>query len=103
MGLPVKPGWHEHKGVWLNTVHKALAPQTPAKLQIKETKIQILLNLSFWDGLMSDRLIKTCIGTYKGALIHKPCNVLVVIKSKNISNFHESQQKQRKVYKLRHL
>ena len=58
VGLPVKPGWHEHKGVWLNTVHKALAPQTPAKLQIKETKIQILLNLSFWDGLMSDRLIK---------------------------------------------
>ena len=79
MGLPVKPGWHEHKGVWLNTVHKALAPQTPAKLQIKETKIQILLNLSFWDGLMSDRLIKTCIGTYKGALIHKPCIVLIVI------------------------
>ena len=58
VGLPVKPGWHEHKGVWLNTVHKALAPQTPAKLQIKETKIQIQLNLSFWDGLMSDRLIK---------------------------------------------
>ena len=55
MGLPVKPGWHEHKGVWLNTVHKALAPQTPAKLQIKETKIQIQLNLSFWDGLMSER------------------------------------------------
>ena len=51
---------------------------------------------------MSDRLIKN-LHTYKGVFVHKPCIVLVVINSNSISIFHESQPKQRKVYKLRHL